>query len=69
MDRAVSLVNLISKKQGMRYEFARMGDDDVVVHRVWLSDEEREFAGRYNNLGAKDFWVALVRDGFVPVKV
>ena len=59
--------NLINRRKGMRYEFVvQDAFPDIVVHRVWLSDGEREFMGRYNNAFAVEFWDGLTRDGFVP---
>ena len=60
--------NLINRRKGMRYEFVVREENDIVVHRVWLSDGEREFMGRYNNAFAVEFWDGLTRDGFVPEK-
>jgi hypothetical protein len=59
-----ALGNLINRRKGMRYEFLRGKDDSIIVHRVWLSDNEREYMGRYDNAFALEFWNGLIRDGF-----
>lgn len=58
--------NLINSRKGMRYEFVVREQNDIVVHRVWLMDGEREFMGRYNNAFALEFWNGLTKDGFIP---
>ena len=59
------LYSLINPETRVSYEFTQRDDGNYTVIRVWLSDNEREYMGFYPLVQARNYWNALVNDGFV----